>query len=275
MTETKPRASRRILAILITFAVVVLIVAVEQFANHDADQATTSSTESQQEPVELQKGDDTRQRAIAIILRDYEANPFLLEHSVPGSGYQDEVDRDGWWALRTSQCQNCVDVSLPFLVTDATGKNQFTRVSFLVDMSQQAVVSITMPTRQLLRAKNDRVKTPKIETVSLMLSSKRATQLMTYLGTLYLVYGTQFHGGHWTETELECPDPTHVCFRLTYGPAANGQGLSWLIDNVGDREESPLRPEGEESEQLDRLSRRYPDAEIYWTCAGIGCPYPC
>jgi hypothetical protein len=132
----------------------------------------------------LQKGDETRQRAIAIILRDYEANPFLLEHSVPGSGYQDEVDRDSWWALRTSQCQNCVDVSLPFLVADATGKNQFTRVSFLVDMSQQAVVSITMPTRQLLRAKNDRVKTPKIETVSLMLSSKRATQLMAYLGGL-------------------------------------------------------------------------------------------
>jgi hypothetical protein len=48
MTGTKPRASRRLLAILITFTVVVLIVAVEQSANHDADQATPSSTESQQ-----------------------------------------------------------------------------------------------------------------------------------------------------------------------------------------------------------------------------------
>jgi len=273
MTDTKPRASRKLLVILIAFAIVVLIVAVEQSANHDADQATTSGAGSQ-EPAELQKGDETRRRAIATVLRDYEPTPDLAARSVPKMGYQDEVDRDDWWALRASECQNCVDLSLNFTVTDNAGKKVGMGVALVVDLTQQAVVSMTMPTSQWLRPKNSDVRTAKIDPMSVRLTSSEGTQLMTYLGTLYLIYGTQFHGGRWTETELDCRDPTHQCFRLTYTSAAGDQPLSWLID---DDAVSPddwfMRPENEEAKRLDRLSRRYSDADIYWTCAGIGCPY--
>lgn len=237
-------------------------------------ESAASADSGQQDSGELQKGNEKRQRAIAIVLRDYEPTAYLAAKRVPEMGYQDAVDRDGWQAYSANECQNCVELSLNFMVTDNSGKSVSMGVFLVADLTQRAVVSMTMPTSQWLRPRNSEVRAAKIDPMSVRLTSSEGTQLMRYLGTLYLIYGTQFHGGRWTETELECPDPTHQCFRLTYKSAASNQPLSWLIeDDAVNPDDWFMRPENEEAKQLDRLSRRYPDAEIYWTCAGIGCPY--